>query len=95
MTRLSFVGDRPVELALAHGSALADELSSDLPVLLGCRTGICGTCLAEVEAAGPLDPPDEHERELLDLLAPGHARARLLCCLRATADLVISTLEER
>jgi ferredoxin len=93
--RLAFLGARPLELTLAHGTALADELPGDCPVLLGCRTGICGTCIAAVRAATPLDPPNEDERELLDLIAPGHARARLLCCLRATSDLVITTLEDR
>lgn len=51
------------------------------PLLFGCRSGLCGTCLIEVEPLGDaaLDPPDAQEREALDLYAPGNPDARLAC----------------
>ena len=57
------------------------------PVLFGCRSGLCGTCLIEVEAIGPeaLEAPDAAETEALELYAPGNPRARLAC------QLVLST----
>jgi ferredoxin len=60
------------------------------PVLFGCRTGLCGTCLARVE--GTLPPPSAEEREVLDILAPGDTKARLLCQLSAQDDLCIEAI---
>jgi len=53
------------------------------PVLFGCRSGLCGTCLIEVEPLGAdaLEPPVADELETLELYAPGNARARLACQL--------------
>jgi len=53
------------------------------PVLFGCRSGLCGTCLIEVEPLGAeaIDPPDAEESESLELYAPGNPRARLACQL--------------
>ena len=65
------------------------------PILFGCRSGLCGTCLVEVE---PLDDrtiegPDETERETLELYAPGNPRARLACQLQLTADVRMTRLD--
>lgn len=58
------------------------------PVLFGCRTGLCATCLVEVsEVRGELAPPDGEESEILEVYAPGNPRARLACRLRAEADM--------
>lgn len=52
------------------------------PLLFGCRSGLCGTCLIEVDAAtGAAEPPDADEREALELYAPGNPKARLACQL--------------
>ncbi|MBL8297635.1 MAG: (2Fe-2S)-binding protein [Rhodanobacteraceae bacterium] len=52
------------------------------PLLFGCRSGLCGTCLIEVEsAADAAEPPRADEREALELYAPGNPRARLACQL--------------
>ena len=35
---------------VSKGPSLSEELTaSNSPVLFGCRTGICGTCVVEVE----------------------------------------------
>jgi ferredoxin len=76
----------PVELA--EGSAISEHLDvGNSPLLFGCRTGICGTCLLHVD--GPLPPPDEEEQELLDMLAPGDARARLGCQIKLCGDITV------
>ena len=57
---------------MPEGGNLAEHLSVDnSPVLFGCRTGICGTCLVTVVAthAGELAPPDRDEREVLEMIA--------------------------
>jgi ferredoxin len=65
--------------------------SLNSPLLFGCRSGLCGTCLIEVEpvSAEALEPPDAAEREALDIYAPGNARARLACQVALTADVRI------
>ena len=47
------------------------------PILFGCRTGICGTCLVIVD--GETSPPDADEQEVLKMLAPDQPQARLAC----------------
>lgn len=67
---------------------LADELTvQNSPILFGCRTGICGTCLVTV--TGNIPPPDVDEQELLDVLAPDCPNVRLACQLNITHDLEI------
>jgi ferredoxin len=65
------------------------------PVLFGCRSGLCATCLVEVEAIDgqPIEGPDTMERETLEIYAPGNPRARLACQLQLTADIRIRRLE--
>ena len=61
------------------------------PILFGCRTGICGTCL--VVATGNMLPPNEEETEVLSILAPGIPTARLACQLIPTGDLSMTPLK--
>lgn len=78
----------PAAVALPPGAELRHCLDlANSPILFGCRTGLCGTCLVEV--SGPADPdaPDRDEKEILELYAPGNPRARLACQLRACAHL--------
>jgi ferredoxin len=58
------------------------------PLLFGCRSGLCGTCLIEAEGEdGAMLPPSAAEAEALELYAPGNAKARLACQLVPLADL--------
>ena len=59
--------------------------------MFGCRTGICGTCLIEVEETinGELAEPTADELELLEIIAPGNLRARLACQIELRADIRI------
>lgn len=61
------------------------------PVLFGCRTGICGTCISIVSALeGELRPPDADELDTIDVHATVEpSRCRLLCQMRLTADVAI------
>lgn len=65
------------------------------PVLFGCRSGLCGTCLIEVEPAreGAIEPPDAAEAEALALYAPGNPQARLACQMPLTGDVRIRKIE--
>ena len=82
-------------LCLSDGANLSEHLTiENSPILFGCRTGICGTCLVEVlsDYPGSPPPPKEDERELLAILAPNNPKARLACQLRATCNLKIQQL---
>src|SRR5690349_14236698 len=79
-------------VSLARGALLAEHLSvENSPLLFGCRTGICGTCLIEVEEAtnGELMEPSADELELLEIIAPETCRARLACQIALCADIRI------
>ena len=67
------------------------------PVLFGCRTGICGTCLVEVEEErnGQLLAPAADESELLEIIAPDLSRARLACQIELRADIKINYIGPR
>jgi ferredoxin len=78
---------------VAAGKSLSIELdASSSPLLFGCRTGICGTCLVEVqEGLENLPPADADERELLDVLTD-NPRARLACQIQVNTALKLRPL---
>lgn len=85
-------------VTLDGGAILSEHLTiANSPVLFGCRTGICGTCLIEVEAEhnGQLRAPAADELELLDIIAPDIARARLACQIALSADIRIHYIGPR
>lgn len=58
------------------------------PVLFGCQSGMCGTCLIEVE--GPVEPPPgEQEAMTLRVVTSGTPDRRLACQLKVFQDLRI------
>ena len=93
--RVSFSPASHPAISLAHGDLLSEHLDiANSPLLFGCRTGICGTCLIEVETQenGELAAPSPDERELLELIAPDNPRARLACQIELCADIRIRYL---
>lgn len=75
-------------LSLAAHELLSNHLTiQNSPVLFGCRTGICGTCLVKV--TGDIPPPNRDEQEMLAVLAPECPTARLACQIDLTADITI------
>ena len=81
----------PLELPVLANLSLNLDVHNS-PVLFGCRSGLCGTCLIEVDADAPLLPPDASEMETLELYAAGNSRARLACQLVLSANIRIWTL---
>ena len=83
------------KIRLRRGSVLSEHLTIDnSPLLFGCRTGICGTCLIEVlsQENGDLPEPSDDEKELLDIVAPDNLKARLACQIQLCADIRIHYL---
>jgi ferredoxin len=92
---ISFVPATHKSVRLKRDAILSEHLTiENSPVLFGCRTGICGTCLSEIisQEGGQLAEPSDDERELLDIIAPDNRRARLACQIAICADLTIHYL---
>lgn len=86
---ISFPNGNFSALVLPVNAKLAEHLTvENSPILFGCRTGLCGTCL--VKATGEIPPPKAEERELLEILAPDDSHARLACQIELTADILIA-----
>ena len=80
--RIEFPGSAFAPVELADLASLPLHLTvQNSPLLFVCRSGLCGTCLIEVESldGSSLEPPDDAEAEALEIYAPGNARARLAC----------------
>jgi ferredoxin len=92
--RVESAGYAPLELP--DGAELSRTLTvQNSPVLFGCRTGLCGTCLVSVAVVdGGLAPPSVEELELLEVICPEREDARLACQLRLTADIRIEPIRE-
>lgn len=90
---VSFSDTKYPPITLEAHQKLSEHLTiQNSPVLFGCRTGICGTCLVLVN--GETSPPSAEEREVLEVLAPEHPNARLACQLELTSHLEITHLKE-
>ncbi|MBD2164673.1 (2Fe-2S)-binding protein [Calothrix membranacea FACHB-236] len=93
LCKISFPGTNYPPINLQPHQHLSEHLTiQNSPVLFGCRTGICGTCLVEV--IGEIPPPRSDEQEMLDTLAPGNHNARLACQLDITDDVEIRKIEQ-
>jgi ferredoxin len=83
-------------IEMLERSRLSEQLDiHNSPVLFGCRTGICGTCLVKVELSGlgQLCQPDADEREMLEVYSAGCKNARLACQIRLSCDLKLTPLK--
>jgi ferredoxin len=80
---------------LPEGSNLSEMLTViNSPLLFGCRSGICGTCLIQIEAGyEQLIPPTIEESEALEIYAPGNMKARLACQVSLVADIALRKIQ--
>lgn len=78
-------------VSIDRGEMLSEVLdATNSPLLFGCRTGICGTCVIEVE--GELPEADDDEKELLEIYAPDNPKARLACQIELNSNLRVRPL---
>ncbi|MEE2902813.1 MAG: 2Fe-2S iron-sulfur cluster-binding protein [Myxococcota bacterium] len=88
--KVEFPGTSFAPVELPEGSNLSEVLTAEnSPVLFGCRTGICGTCLGKIESTALIEPPDADEQEVLEVLADDEPTARLCCQIELKSDLKI------
>ena len=86
--QISFPNTDRSAILVTNNSLLSDSLTiQNSPVLFGCRTGICGTCLVAIR--GNIPPPDPDELEILEIFAPDNPLARLACQITVIGDLEI------
>lgn len=92
--KICFPATEYLPCEMPENSNLADELNaSNSPVLFGCRTGLCGTCLIEIlDSDGKLNIPNEIEEEALSIYAPNNQKARLACQIRLQSNISIKTI---
>ncbi|MBE9174200.1 (2Fe-2S)-binding protein [Synechocystis salina LEGE 06155] len=89
---ISFPETKFPSLLLQFNARLGEYLTPEnSPILFGCRTGLCGTCLVKV--VGKIPPPEAEERELLAILAPDDAQARLACQIKLKGDITIKSYQ--
>ena len=82
---VSFLDSHHADKAIDRSLSLSEAFdATDSPLLFGCRTGICATCLVEV--SGEVLPPSEEELEILELYADGQENIRLACQLVLQGD---------
>ncbi|TAL38454.1 MAG: (2Fe-2S)-binding protein [Alphaproteobacteria bacterium] len=91
---ISFPDTPHAPATLPEGANLSETLTvMNSPMLFGCRAGICGTCLIQVEDGYErLVPPTAEEQEALEVYAPGNPKARLGCQMRLTVDVAIKKI---
>ncbi len=91
MCKIEFVDARFVPMEVTTGQPLPEFLTvQNSPVLFGCRTGLCGTCVVGVE--GDVDEPSIAELEIVELYAAGNPLARLACQLQVRGDVVLTSI---
>ncbi|MEM7563899.1 MAG: FAD-dependent oxidoreductase [Pseudomonadota bacterium] len=78
------------KLPVPAGQTLLDSLeANDMPIMSGCRMGMCGSDpVVVVSGHENLEPPDENELNTLRRLGL-EGKARLACCCRLKADIEI------
>ena len=90
--KIQFLQTDYKSINLENNQNLAEYLTvENSPILFGCRTGICGTCLVIIE--GDIPPPSEEEKELLEILAPENPKARLACQIQLTKDIQVTAFK--
>ena len=82
-------------LTVEPEKTLLDALeAAELPILPGCRMGMCGSDpIVITEGMENLEPPSEHERETLQRLGL-EGKARLACCCKPTGAVSIDLSQD-
>lgn len=85
------------EYDLSSGDELSKALDAgNSPILFGCRTGICGTCLVEVIEGSAVDKePNADEQEFLEIVSDGKAPYRLACQMRMHNDCTLKYIGKK
>lgn len=90
--KVSFTNSKYEPVELSENAELSEHLTiQNSPILFGCRTGICGTCLIKVheETPVPLHARTNNEEEFIEELFPGDKSLRLACQVKLCTNIKI------
>ncbi|MGL5080367.1 MAG: 2Fe-2S iron-sulfur cluster-binding protein [Microcoleaceae cyanobacterium] len=91
---IRFPGTIYSAVTLEKFANLSEHLTiQNSPVLFGCRTGVCGICVAVIQGKIPL--ANVAEQEILEVIAPGNSQIRLACQIDLTHDIEITPYIEK
>ncbi len=89
---IKFRNPKVSTITLEKNQLLSEHLTiQNSPVLFGCRTGICGTCVVRVK--GDIPPANDEEKEVLAVIATDNPEVRLACQIDLTSDIEIDICE--
>jgi len=93
--RVEFMDSRHEPVSVPEEINLSQVLTAlNSPVLFGCRTGICGSCLVQIEeGVDALNVAAPEEKEALLLYAPANAKARLACQVVLNCNICLKKIE--
>ena len=92
--KIQFTEQGYIPAEVSAETSLSETLNiENSPILFGCRTGICGTCLVSI-ARGSAAPPLPDEEEVLETIAPEGKPCRLACQLEGFSDLTLEVVDE-
>lgn len=93
---ISFTQKEYAPVLLNGGDELSEKLTiQNSPILFGCRTGICGTCLIAIheESPNPLHPRTNDEEEYIEGLYPENKNYRLACQIKLNTNIKIEKIK--
>ena len=95
--KIKFKESKFVDINLNEGVNLSEHLTAiNSPILFGCRSGICGTCLIKIiNGYENLSAPSPEEIEALEIYGEGQNNIRLACQINIDADIEIKRADER
>lgn len=87
--KIEFSNSVHKEIELEENTSLSESLNvQNSPILFGCRTGICGTCLVQIEGeCSSLEPVDDEELEVIEVFSNGETGLRLACQIKLKQNL--------
>lgn len=95
MISVHFVDDN-LTATVESGQTLTDICDQHpTSILFGCRDGVCGTCLIEVESGiESISGITEAEQDMLEIMAEGNPKARLGCQCVIHGDVRLKILSD-
>ena len=87
-------GSEPV--FIDEGDNLSEALNiENSPILFGCRTGICGTCIVHImKTEGPLPALTEAELDYFEMMEVSDKNVRLACQLNPKHNICLKKYKD-
>ncbi len=91
MYKINFTTGETIDVPQDKNLSEVVDITSS-PILFGCRTGICATCIVKVHTGSEnLSLMDEDEKEVIEINT-NESDCRLACCLKLKGDVTLEYL---